>query len=302
MSMAPVPKSVGLLLDDPQNQYQQLLVKEAQLWAPRSELTVLPPEFAGGSSWTQLESIQSWLRQTKRPDGAMVMMAGSQIAASAFARLARAGMPIVFLNRIPAWADDLRAEFPTALIAAVSPRQEGIGEVQGRHALGLARAGAFVILMTGESKSQAAIDRQRGFETIAGGRFDLHVLDGRWSSEGAAQALADWFRVGARRETPIDLIVCQNDTMAAGVRRALADQARASGRSDLQRVPLVGCDGLQQEGRAMVSRGELAATVVLPATTPPALQLLRRYWDSGAQSRTVLLEGTPFPALDQAAS
>ena len=300
--MAPVPKSVGLLLDDPLNQYQQLLVKEAQLWAPRSELTLLPPEFAGGSSWTQLESIQAWLRQTKRPDGAMVMMAGSQIAASAFARLARAGMPIVFLNRIPAWTDDLRAEFPTALIAAVSPRQEGIGEVQGRHALGLARAGAFVILMTGESKSAAAIDRQRGFETIAGGRFDLHVLDGRWSSEGAAQALADWFRVGARRETAIDLIVCQNDTMAAGVRRALADQARASGRSDLQRVPLVGCDGLQQEGRAMVSRGELAATVVLPATTPPALQLLRRYWDSGAQSRTVLLEGTPFPALDQAAS
>jgi ABC-type sugar transport system substrate-binding protein len=297
----PVAKTVGFLLDDPQNQYQQLLVKEASLWAPRSDLTLLDPEFAGGSSWTQLESIQTWLRQPARPDGMMVMLAGSQITVSAFARVARAGMPVVFLNRIPTWVDELRAEFPDALVAAVAPRQEGIGEVQGRHAIGLAPPGAFVILVTGESRSQAAIDRQRGFERMVGSRFDVHVLHGRWSSESAAQAMADWFRVGARRQTPIGLIVCQNDTMAAGVRRALAEQARASGRSDLAQVPLVGCDGLQQEGRAMVSRGELAATVVLPATTPPALQLLRRFWDSAAQSRTLLLEGTPFPSLDEAA-
>jgi ABC-type sugar transport system substrate-binding protein len=295
-------KTVGLLLDDARNQYQQLLVKEAQLWAPRCELTLLDPQFADGSSWTQLESIQAWLRQSARPDGIMVMLAGSQMTLSAFARVARAGMPIVFLNRIPAWVDDLRSDFPDALVAAVAPRQEGIGEVQGRHALGLARPGAFVILVTGEAKTQAAIDRQRGFERMVGSRFDLHVLEGRWSSEGAAQAMADWFRVGARRQTPIELVVCQNDTMAVGVRKALVDQARATGRKDLEHVPLVGCDGLQQEGRAMVSRGELAATVVLPATTPPALQLIRRFWDSGAQSRTVLLEGTPFPALDQAAS
>jgi ABC-type sugar transport system substrate-binding protein len=297
-----IAKTVGLLLDDPQNQYQQLLVKEAHLWAPRCDLTLLPPEFAGGSAWTQLESLQTWLRQTARPDGVMVMLAGSQITSSAFARVARARMPMVFLNRIPPWTDELRTEFPDALVAAVAPRQEGIGEVQGRHALGLARTGAFVLLVTGESRSQAAIDRQRGFERIVGARFDLHVLEGRWSSEGAAQAMADWFRVGARRETPVDLIVCQNDTMAAGVRRALIDQAHLSGRSELERIPLVGCDGLPQEGRAMIARGELAATVVLPPTTPPALQLLRRFWDSGAQSRTVLLEGTPFPSLDQAAS
>src|SRR5262245_54479121 len=99
-----VTKTVGLLLDDPQNQYQQLLVKEAQLWAPRTELGLLPPQFAGGSSWTQLESIQAWLRETAtRPDGLMVMLAGSQMTASTFGRVARAGMPVVFLNRIPTW-------------------------------------------------------------------------------------------------------------------------------------------------------------------------------------------------------
>lgn len=295
-------KTVGLLLDDAENQYQQLLVREAQLNAPRCDLELQPPQFAAGSAWAQLESIQGWLRQSDRPDGLMVMLAGGQMTVSAFARVARAGMPMVFLNRVPSWIDDLRAEFPDALVAAVAPRQEGIGEVQGRHALALARPGAFVLLVTGEARSQAAIDRQRGFEAMVGSRFEVHALEGRWSAEGAAQALADWFRMGARRQTPVDLVVCQNDTMAAGVRRTLASQAAASGQGRLLTIPIVGCDGLQQEGRAMIARGELAATVVLPPTTPPALQLLRRYWDAGAQSRTVLLEGTPFPSLDQAAS
>jgi ABC-type sugar transport system substrate-binding protein len=295
-------KTVGLLLDDAQNQYQQLLVKEAQLWAPRTDLTLLPAQFAGGSSWGQLEPIQAWLRQPSRPDALLVMLAGGQITSATFARVARAGMATVFLNRIPSWLDALRAEFPDALLAGVAPRQAGIGEVQGRHAVALARPGAFVILMTGEATSQAAIDRQRGFESLVGSRFDVHVLDGRWSAEGASQALTDWFRVGARRQMPIELVVCQNDQMAAGVRRTLVTQAGASGRSELLRVPLVGCDGLQQEGRAMVARGELAGTVVLPPTTPSALQLLRRFFDSAAQSRTVLLEGTPFPTLDEAAS
>lgn len=294
--------TVSLLLDDAHNQYQQLLVREAQLWAPRCDLQLHDPEFAGGSSWTQTESIQAWLRQSARPDGVMVMLAGGQITASVFARLAKAGMAVVFLNRIPPWVDDLRTEFPRALLAGVAPRQEGIGEVQAQHALALVKPGAFVILMTGDSRSQAAVERQRGFEAAVRGRFDIHVLEGHWSTEGAAQGLADWFRVGARSGSPIDLVVCQNDAMAAGVRKTLLDQAAASGRSELALVPLIGCDGLPLEGRAMVARGELAGTVVLPPTTPAALQLLRRYWDSGAQSQTVLLEGTPYPSLDAAAS
>jgi ABC-type sugar transport system substrate-binding protein len=296
-------KTVALLFDDPGNQYQQLLVREAQAQASRQDCRVLDPEFAGGSSWTQLESVQSMLRKpTGRPDGVVVMLAGGQMTASAFARLARADIAMVFVNRVPLWLDDLRTQFPKTLLAAVAPRQRGIGEVQAQHAFRLARPGSFVLMVTGEARSQAAVERHQGFLETAGNRFDVHALDGRWSPDGAAQAVEEWFRVGAKRDLPLQLVVCHNDAMAKGVRTALGRQASISGRADLAHVPIVGCDGLESEGLAMVARGELAGTVVLPTTTPPALKILRRFWDSAALSGTVQLEATAYPRLAEAAS
>ena len=104
--------------------------------------------------------------------------------------------------------------------------------------------------------------------------------------------------MGAERDRPIGLVVCQNDAMAGGARAALAKQAADTGRRELARTPLIGCDGMEQEGKAMVARGELAATVVMPPTTPPALEILGRYWDAEARSGTVLLDASSHPALD----
>ena len=264
---------------------------------------MLEPAFAAGSSWTQLESVQSFLRKpTGRPDGVIVMLAGGQMTASSFSRLAKADIAMVFVNRVPPWIDDLRTQFPKTLVAAVAPRQRGIGEVQAHHSFRLARPGTFVLMVTGEARSQAAVERHQGFLETAGDRFDVHALDGRWSTEGAVQVVEEWFRVGAKRDLPLALVVCHNDAMAKGARTALTRQASISGRSELARVPIIGCDGLEAEGLAMVARGELSGTVVLPTTTPPALKLLRRFWDSGALSGTVELEATPYPRLAEVAS
>jgi hypothetical protein len=48
----------------------------------------------------------------------------------------------------------------------------------------------------------------------------------------------------------------------------------------------------------MVSRGELAATVVMPATTPEALDVLARHWGTGAASGTVLLDASSHPPIE----
>ncbi|HYN05742.1 MAG TPA: substrate-binding domain-containing protein [Vicinamibacteria bacterium] len=290
-------KRVALLLDDPDNRYQQLLVREARASAQRCRVELAEPEFAGGSSWTQVESVNRHLRET-RPDGVLVMLAGGQWTRSPFERLPRAGVAVVLLNRIPDWVEELRREHPKALIAGVTPRQEGVGEIQAGQALRLARPGSLVVLVTGEASSAAAVGRTRGFREKVAGRLAVHEIDGRWSAKGAEKALGEWFRVGAERDRPIGLVVCQNDAMAGGARAALAKQAADSGRGELGRTLLIGCDGMEQEGKAMVARGELAATVVMPPTTPPALEILKRHWDAGTRSGTVLLDASSHPALD----
>jgi ABC-type sugar transport system substrate-binding protein len=292
----PAARRVALLLDDPENRYQQLLAREARATEAKGGILLLEPEFARGSSWTQVESVNRSLRDA-RPDGCLVMLAGELWTRAPFERLVKAGVPVVVLNRIPEWMEALRRDHPTALVAAVAPHQEGVGEIQARQALRLAAPGSFVLLVTGDNKSPAAIARRGRFLETVGGRLAVHELDGRWSAAGAEKALGEWFRIGADRDRSVELIVCQNDAMAAGARAALARQAAASGHS-LARTPLVGCDGTDEEGKAMVARGELAATVVMPPTTPAALEILARYWDTGTPSGTLLLEASSHPALD----
>ena len=290
-------KRVALLLDDPENQYQNQLVRETRLAAASRGVELLEPEFAHGSSWTQVESVNRFLRGT-RPDGLLLMLAGGQWTRAPFERVAKAGVPVVLLNRIPAWVEDLRRDHPSSLVAAVAPRQEGVGEIQARQALHLVAPGSFVILVTGEAASPAAVARRAGFLKGVGSRLVVHQVDGRWSAAGAEKALAEWFRIGADRDRAVDLVVCHNDAMAAGARAALTGQAAAAGQPALGRTSVIGCDGTEQEGKAMVARGELAATVVMPPTTPAALEILARYWDAGAAAETVVLEATSHPPLE----
>lgn len=285
-------KSVALLLDDPQNLYQQLLAREALLAARGRGIALFPTEWAQGSPWTQLESIDALLRKEARPEGIVIMLAGRLTRAPA-ERLVKAGLAVVFIQRIPDWVLELQTAYRETLVAAVSPRQETLGEIQARHALRLLPTGSFVLLITGDLATAAAVKRKQGFLDTVTQRLLVHVLDGRWSAAGTEQAISEWFRLGAERDRKIDIVVCANDAMAAAARRALARHNKA-----LAGVPMIGCDGLEQEGKAMLARGELQATVVVPPTTPKALELLSAYWASGARpDGVVLLDAESLPPL-----
>lgn len=291
-------RNIALLLDDPENQYQQLLVAEAQAAAAaQAGVKLLPTEFASGSSWAQVESVNSSLRGA-RPDGLLIMLAGEHWTRAPFERLVKAGVPVVLLNRIPGWVEDLRRDHPAALVAGVAPDQQGVGEIQAQQALRLAAPGAFVLLVTGDAASAAAVARRDRFRHSIGQRFEVREIDGRWSAKGGEKALGEWFRLGADRDRVIDLVVCHNDAMAIGVQAALARQAVSTGNAALARTRVVGCDGTDAQGKAMVARGELAATVVMPPTTPAALEVLARYWEKGTPSGTLLLAPASHPPLE----
>jgi ABC-type sugar transport system substrate-binding protein len=298
MLKTPSRRRAALLLDDAENQYQQVLQREARASATKAGVELLEPEYAQGSSWTQVDSVNRLLREATRPDGLMLMLAGGQWTRAPFERVVKAGVPAVLLNRIPAWVEELRRDHPKALVAAVTPRQEAVGEIQARQALRLAPPGSFVLLVTGDAASSAAAARRAAFRQAVGDALVVHEIDGRWSAAGAENAFGEWFRIGADRDRAVKLVVCQNDAMAAGARAALAAQAAASAQPSLARTPVTGCDGTDKEGKAMVARGELAATVVMPPTTPAALDVLARYWETGATPAAVVLDPASHPALD----
>ena len=291
-------KTVALLLDDANNRYQQLLARQARAHTPRQELRLLRPVFAQGSSWTQIETINKYLRSASPPDALLIMPSGEQHTGSWLERALGKNLAVVLLNRIPDWIN-IGNKFPNALAAGVAPRQVEVGQLQAQQALRIVRPGAFVLLVTGAAKSQTAIERRTGFLDSIGKRLNVTLVDGRWTPEEAEKAMAEWLKVGAERNRSIDLVVCQNDNMAVGVRRALLYHARLLRRPELANTPLIGCDGLEEEGQTMVRGGSLVATVVLPATTPVALDVLHQYWTHGTRPGTVGLEVSSYPALDE---
>lgn len=290
--------TAALLLDDTSNHYQRLLVQEARARARQLGIELVAEAFANGSAWDQVESVNAHLRQEHKPGALLVMLAGTLPMRAAMERVPKSGVDLVLLNRVPEWLQEVRERYPQRLVAGVAPDQEGIGRIQAQQALRLVSPGAFVLVVTGTATSAAAIERRRGLVEGVGSQITLHELDGQWSAGAAQAALAGWFQLGAQRERVPDLIVCQNDGMAEGVRAGLARQAAASGRRELEKIPLIGCDGLAEQGRAMVARGELAATVVLPATTPAALDLVQAHAAGDASSGMKLLAASSFPALE----
>ena len=86
--------------------------------------------------------------------------------------------------------------------------------------------------------------------------------------------------------------------MALGARRALV-----KAHLDWRTVPLLGCDGLPQGGQKLVSQGELAATIVTPSNTGPAIQLLLCWLgDRKELPREVLLAPESFPPVEKLAA
>jgi ABC-type sugar transport system substrate-binding protein len=169
-----------------------------------------------------------------------------------------------------------------------------IGRIQARQALRLVRPGASVVLATGAAASVTARERKRGFMELAKGRLSVQSVDGRWSAPRAQTAR---FRVRSEGDRFLDLVVSQNDAMAVGIRHALTQRAAVLRRPGLESVPVIGCDGLEGEGQAMVTRGELAATTVLPPRTRRAIETLVSHWNGGQSPETVLLEATSLPPL-----
>jgi ribose transport system substrate-binding protein len=83
-----------------------------------------------------------------------------------------------------------------------------------------------------------------------------------------------WTRLPTSAKQAVDLVAAQDDSMAMGARKAMQQRPDVAVREKWLRLPFTGCDGLLNTGQKFVRSGMLAATVVVPPNTQPALEML----------------------------
>ena len=282
-------RSLGLLLVDDTNEFQQLLAREAAEAAKRvgAALSVKASGAGGYELGAQLKVIDEWLGGDAAPDALLVLAARDRGLSRPIRDAARRGVHWIALNRTEDDLDAVRREFPAVVVATVCPDEEETGRIQARMVCQLLPRGGRVLHVTGYSRSLTARDRSAGFaEALAGGPHQTVRVEAGWSAAEARAAVGTWLRIVLRARRRLDAIVCHTDSLAEGTLLAL-DEVRAElGRRDL-RVPVVGCDGTPGQGQALVASGRLVATVILPRAAAKAIVLLS----------DALKRGTPVPAF-----
>lgn len=290
-------KKVALLLADEENAYQQLLVREAMKLSGTYGVEVLPPHFAGNREVHQIGQFYDCVSGPNPPDGIVSMLVSAESMRGSIEGAAKAGVDCVLVNRIPTFLPQVREEHPEVLLASVAPDQVEIGRVQGRQCLKILPNGGHVILVLGVDGAPSTLERRAGFLEVVGDRVTVQELHGRWLQE-QAEAAANQFLGSEGASRGVDLFVCQSDPMATGVRAALDNQATLLGAAAIAKIPIIGCDGLADEGQEMVTTGKIEATVVMPPSSPQALEILTRYWNEGVGTLNVTLPPSSFPPVD----
>lgn len=290
------PKVVVALLSEEQ-EFQRLQAADARLAAERAGLDV-EVLFAENNAIVQIQQLFHFV-YTPEPDRPVAIVVET-VTGEGLERVARnavkAGVGWVLINRKVAYLDELRRQHPDLPISMVSTDQEEIGRIQARQFRALLPKGGAVLYIQGPGDTSAAKDRLEGMkEGTTGAGMELRVLNGDWSVESGEKAVSSWLRLKTSEGFRPDLLGSQNDAMAVGARKAI--QAL---RPEWSRLPFTGCDGLPDGGQRLVAQGHLAATVITPSNTGPALDLVARWLqDRQGLPREVVLAPRSHPPETQ---
>ncbi len=270
--------------------------EDARATASRSGFDV-EVVFAENSAILQIQQLYKVIHAPaeQRPEAIVVETVVGEGLERVARAAARAGVGWVLVNRKVSYLAALRAEYPSLPIAAVSTDQEEIGRIQARQFLALVPSGrGLVLYVQGPPDTSAAQDRLRGAESgLAATSMELKVIDGLWTESSGQDAVGRWLRLKSSEGLLPAIVGCQNDAMAVGARYALASMAD---RPELARVPLTGSDGLRDGGQRLVAAGTLAATVITPSNTGPAVDLVANALRTKlAPPAEVLLRPSSFP-------
>jgi ribose transport system substrate-binding protein len=266
-----MPERLVVALTTAEQEYQALQGEDARE-AGRRLGAAVEVLFAEDNAVLQIQQLFGFVHAPEggRPDVLLVHTRAPDGLERVARNAARAGIGWVLLNRAAPYVDALRKEHPSLAIAAVTTDHVEIGRIHARQLLRLCPAGAQVLYVQGPADAPAAQQRLEGIEEALRGRpFEFKILNGEWTSTSAERAIAAWLRLRTAELFSPQAVVCQNDNMASGARKALEAL-----RPEWARLPFLGCDGLPQTGRLDVDAGRLAGTVVIPSCAGPAVEMV----------------------------
>jgi ribose transport system substrate-binding protein len=271
-----MPDRIVVSLPEGDNEYQRLQAADAEAAAARLglEAEVL---YADNNAVLQIQQLFKVIHAPEAPRAIVV----EPVAVEGMERLARraagAGIGTAILNHTASFLERLRGEFPALPLLAVGSDQAEIGRLQGRQVAALLPSGGSILYVQGPPNTPVVAERLKGTEEVlARSGVEMLVVDAHWSEESASRAVQAWLRLKTSENARIDAVAGQDDSIARGARRAF----EASGLLTRD-VPFLGIDGVPSVGQKLVSEGQLAATIIMPSNTGPALDVLARWLRSG---------------------
>lgn len=291
--------NVVIALTTRQNDYQAEQAQSATDVAGRLGIKI-NIIYADGDAVNQSQQLVKIIQDRSQHTSAiLVEPIGTPMPQVARAAVA-AGIGWGILNREADYIAELRrtAKVP---VFAVSPDQEEVGKIQGKQLAAITTEGN-VLYVEGPSSSSAATLRTKGMLSTKPRGVELKMLKGDWSETSAQHSVKSWLSLSTSRQLHIRAVVCQNDAMAMGARKAFVDLTEAD-RDQWLNTPFTGCDGVTKTGQEWVRAGHLRGTVVIPPMAGLALEMLANALSTGSMppERTVCAPRS-FPSLAEIAA
>jgi ABC-type sugar transport system substrate-binding protein len=233
----------------------------------------------------------------RRPTAILVEPVGTGMAQVAKAAVA-AGIGWGVLSRQTEYIPELRRK-NQAPVFSVTTDQEEVGRIQGKQLAALVTEGN-ILYIEGPSSSVSSL-RTTGMVSAKPAAVVMKMLKGDWTERSAHHAVKSWLALSTSRQLHIRAVVCQNDAMAMGARKAFGDLTEKD-REQWLNTPFFGCDGVTRTGQEWVRRGFLTATVITPPTAGLALETLVKAIRTGAAPpENMPCAARSFPAPEELA-
>ncbi|HXU14493.1 MAG TPA: substrate-binding domain-containing protein [Terriglobales bacterium] len=288
---------VSLITQDNDYQVEQAAAAEEAARRLAVDVEIL---YADADSIQQSQQILKFVQAAPeaRPDGIIFEPVGGLALPQVGRAAVSSGMGWVVLNREVEYVKQLRTAFKVPVFIVAVDNLEA-GRIQGRQMGALLPSGGSALYIQGPSDADASKLRTAGMYETKPANIQVKTMKGNWTEASAFKAVTSWLRLSTSQQSHIDIIVAQNDAMAAGAKKALQQFSyEAEGRDHWVNLPFLGVDGVPKTGQAWVRSSVLAATVVCPPLAGTAMDLLTRALQTKAMPQeTTLVTPHSFPEI-----